>query len=283
MNAPRFLVALGLLAGAGFLPAPRPAAAAAAAFPPTATAEMREDYGAFLRAPDHRAFAIAPGGVWGMATDSASLAQAEEKALAQCREATSQKCHLYAADDAVVFNRAAWDASWLPAPDGAHAATGTAVGDLFPDLVFTGPDGVRHSLADYRGEVVVLHFWASWCGFCQRELPDLARLAGRVGGNARIRFLPVQAREPIATARRWAAAHGIEMPLYDGGGSDVFRLADGSSVPDRSLAHNYPSTYVLDQNGVVVFRHVGPLEDWVDYLPLLTHLARAGRSETAAR
>ncbi len=275
----------GLMAGLVALVAPRlRAAESLAAPPPTATQEAREDYAEFLRAPGHRAFAIAPGGAWGMATDATSQQAAESEALAQCRESTTQTCRLYAVDRRLVFNQAAWDASWRQQSAAAAAAVvGTEVGERFPDLVFTGPDGASHRLSDYRGKVVVLHFWGSWCPICQRELPDLAKLAQAAAHDPAIRIIAVQAREPIAKARRWAALHDIALPLYDGGGDDVFHLANGTVVPDRSLAHNFPSTYVLDPQGVVVFRNIGALQRWPDYLPLLAELAQGHDQRTAAR
>ena len=283
---PRLLVAAGLLAGLFAILAPRlRAAEGAEAAPPTATQQAREDYSEFLRAENHRAFAVGPGGSWGMATDASSLKLAEAKALDQCQAADSQNCLVYAADGKVVLDQAAWLASWRPssAVAAARARSGTEVGDRFPDFVVTGPDGARRSLADFHGQVVVLHFWGSWCGICQRELPELSRLYQRAASIPGLRFVPVQAREPIAASQRWAAAHDIHLPLYDGGGTDAFRLANGRQVSDRSLAHNYPSTYVLDQNGVVVFRHIGELQSWGDYLPLLAHLAATGESRTASR
>jgi thiol-disulfide isomerase/thioredoxin len=51
-----------------------------------------------------------------------------------------------------------------------------AVGRLAPDFVFTAPDGRTVKLSDYRGKPLVLHFWATWCGPCIRELPLIAAL-----------------------------------------------------------------------------------------------------------
>ncbi|MDR1024938.1 MAG: TlpA family protein disulfide reductase [Treponema sp.] len=55
-------------------------------------------------------------------------------------------------------------------------ADGLAVGSRAPDFTFTGPDGGTHSLSDYRGKPLVLHFWATWCGPCVGELPLISRL-----------------------------------------------------------------------------------------------------------
>jgi thiol-disulfide isomerase/thioredoxin len=239
---------------------------------PASSADERGDYAAFLQAPHHRAFAIAPGGDWGMATGQDSLPTAEAKAVAACSAVTDQPCRLYAIDDAVIFDRAAWQAAWTTstAAAAARAPAGTAVGSRFPDLIVTTPEGEARPLSDFAGRVVVLHVWGSWCGPCQQELPDLDRLYRQAAGDPRLVFVPIQARQPIAMARNWARLQGIALPLYDGGGGATFRLAaDGS-------ARKFPTTYVLDGRGVVVFAHAGPVERWPDYLPLLIHLADTG-------
>ncbi len=235
-------------------------------------------YSAFLEAPRHRAFAIAPGGTWGLAIDRPTAAAAAAAALQSCRKETTQFCRLYAVDDRVVFDAEGWAASWQASPaKEQNIRVGIELGDSFPDLALSAPDGKPITLADLRGRVVLLHFWGSWCQFCQKELPELQQLYSSLAPLHNVAFVLIQARESIEVSRRWAARRGFTLPLYDSGtlqrSDSTFRLADGTSIKDRSIADQFPTTYVLDPDGKVVFGHPGFVARWLDYVPLIRHLA----------
>ncbi len=235
-------------------------------------------YSAFLEARQHRAFAIAPGGTWGMAIEQPTAAAAIAAAMQSCRKETTQPCHPYAVDDRVVFDQEGWVASWQTGPvPSRKAPIGIEKGQRFPNLALTSPSGQPVTLADLKGQVVVLHFWGSWCSFCQKELPDLQQLYQSLAPLRRVAFVLVQTREPIEASRRWAERQGYSLPLYDSGiaqrGGSKLRLADGTFVEDRSVADQFPTTYVLDRDGIVAFDHPGLVARWLDYAALIRHLA----------
>lgn len=237
-------------------------------------------YRAYLDQPMHSAFAIAPGGVWTWVSGMTTPALAEQAALQACRERTDQPCHVYAVDGQVVFNDAAWRASWdlgLSPERIAAAPIGTTRADRYPNLALRAPDGKPMTLADLRGKVVFLHYWGSWCPPCKIEFPELQALYDALAGDPNVAFVVVQAREAIATSRTWAAQRAITLPLYDSGHQGredrSFRLGDGSTLDDRQLAPVYPTTYVLDAQGAVVFRKAGPGQHWAQYAPLIRYLA----------
>lgn len=252
-----------------------------AAEPPHLNDAGRAGYRDYLAARDHRAFAVAPGGAWGWSAEAPSREQAEVEAVAACRANTRQKCVPYETDGRRVFDAAAWPTLWGPyanAEQAHQAPEGRQSGERFPDLAFVTAQGKTASLSSLRGKVVVLHFWASWCRPCRRELPELQQLWHGFKGRPDVAFVLLQAREPIATSRRWAADQGIALPLADSGakseGDGDFRLVDGRRVPDRSLAPGFPSTYVLDKRGIVVFAHVGDVHGWPEYREFLLDVAR---------
>lgn len=252
---------------------------------PHLDARGKDGYRQFLATPAPRAFAIAPGGAWGYSTEATTADLAEQEALANCQANTRQRCRVYARDHEVVLSSADWVRAWGPYKTAAEAArtqTGTLPGQRFPDLLFKDARGHPVKLSDLRGKVVVLHFWGSWCPPCQREMPDLARLVDTSRQARDIRYVFLQVREDYATASAWASRIARGLPLFDsgmtGGGDASFRLADGGRIADRAIAMAFPTSYVLDKHGIVVFSHAGPVAAWDQYVPFLRDAAtRSGR------
>lgn len=244
----------------------------------------RDGYRHFLAILPPRAFAIAPGGAWGYSTETSSTDLAEQEALANCQAQTLQPCQIYASGEMVVFNQALWERSWGPyldAQEATRADIGSDKGERFYDLAFQTAASQPVKLSNLRGQVVVLHFWGSWCAPCLRELPELAKLASQLADEKGIRFVSLQVREDYASARAWANPVAPGLPLYDSGaqaeGDGDFVLADGQHIADRLFAKVFPTTYVLDKHGIVVFAHSGPVAHWEEYRPfLLDAAARSG-------
>jgi len=245
----------------------------------------REGYRVFLQQSLHRAFAIAPGGAWSWKADAPSATLAEEEALQACGENTEQQCVLYALDNQVVFDAKAWPKLWGPYKSKAEAASakvGKRRGQRFYDLAIKNPAGKPLKLSALRGKVVLLHFWGTWCPPCRQEMPELQKLNQELGQSRDIQLVLLQMREDIDTARMWAENQHFSLPLYDSGiadaGSDLLTLADGKQIRDREMAMVFPTTYVLDKQGVVVFSHSGPVQGWPQYLPFLRDVAaRSGK------
>lgn len=252
---------------------------------PHAGSAGREGYRVFLQQPLHRAFALAPGGAWSWKADASSAMQAEDEALQACGEHTEQQCVLYALDNQVVFDAKAWPKLWGPYKSKAEAAgatVGKRRGQRFYDLAIRSPAGKPLKLSALRGKVVLLHFWGTWCSPCRQEMPELQKLNRELGPSRDVQLVLLQMREDIDTARMWAENQRFDLPLYDSGiadvGSDSLKLADGKQIRDRELAMVFPTTYVLDKHGVVVFSNSGPVRGWSQYLPFLRDVAaRSGK------
>ena len=106
----------------------------------------------------------------------------------------------------------------------------SGVGDPAPNFAFILADGRGADLASLRGKPVVLNFWATWCGPCRAEMPDLVALHE---GNADVVVLEVNVREELAAIEDFAAEFGMTMPSCGSGGRDWPRLRRAQHADDR--------------------------------------------------
>jgi thiol-disulfide isomerase/thioredoxin len=112
-------------------------------------------------------------------------------------------------------------------------------------------DGGALDLADHRGQVVVVNYWASWCGPCRGEAPALVAAHKRLHD---VTFVGLDRNDDSnANALAFVRTYGVPYPsLYDSGGKLL--LAFNGAVPPTSL----PSTIVLDADGRVAAVVLGP-------------------------
>lgn len=259
--------------------APAAGASDAAALP-HADQRARDGYHEYLQTEMHRAFAIAPGGAWAWRSGLDNADQAATAAVTACQANSEQVCIVYAINDEVVLNRKRWPTLWRPYSSAAQAAkarAGRHRGERLPDLLLTGPDAKPLALSSLRGKVAVVHFWGTWCPTCLHELPQLDRLIRKLKDVPDVAFVFTQMREPYAAAQDWLRRHDLNLPLYDSGShrpqDNRLRLAGGGTLVDRALATVYPTTYVLDRHGIVVFSMRGSPDDWSQYEAFLRDLA----------
>ena len=245
----------------------------------------QDGYRNFLEVNKHRAFAIAPGGAWSWKGGEVSAASASQNTLRTCQEDSGLSCILYAVDDRVVFDEKSWARLWGPYLNHAEAHVahaGLNRGERFYNLTFRNAAGKSISLSDLQGKVVLLHFWGSWCPPCRREIPELNNLYQTLGASSGIQMVLLQVQEDFGVSRQWARQQHLKLPLYDSGVKSralaSLTLADGNIINDRDIAPAFPTTYILDKYGIVVFSNIGPVARWQQYLPLLRDVAaRSGK------
>jgi peroxiredoxin len=119
-----------------------------------------------------------------------------------------------------------------------------------PELKAHDLTGAPKTLSDYRGKVVVLNFWATWCPPCQREMPSLERLRGQMKGRP-LEIVAVSSAETPEEVNAYLAKMKLGFPIL---------LDTDSSNTRRWKVFALPTTFVLDAEGQV--RHVltGPTE-----------------------
>jgi thiol-disulfide isomerase/thioredoxin len=146
-----------------------------------------------------------------------------------------------------------------PASNGQSFVSGSAGTTVFggrnpplaPAVSGTTLAGARLSLARFRGHVLVMNFWGSWCTPCRAEAPALASLARRFG-PAGVQFLGVDIRDTPASAEAFQRNFAITYPSLNDPG-DQIALAFRSTVPPAGI----PTTLVISRNGRIAARVIG--------------------------
>lgn len=122
-----------------------------------------------------------------------------------------------------------------------------------PALALKGLDDATHRLADYRGKVVLLNFWATWCGPCRDEMPSIQELKDKLAGKPFV-VLAVNLDEPESRIRKFLSQMKVKL--------DFPILLD----PEREVARAWgarilPASYVIGADGKIRYSLVGEL-DW---------------------
>jgi thiol-disulfide isomerase/thioredoxin len=111
-----------------------------------------------------------------------------------------------------------------------------------PDIPFTGPDGKPMKLADLKGQVVVVNFWATWCAPCKEEMPSLAKLAKDYADRG-VKVVPISVDrlEDGAAARDFLRTHG-GLQFYN---DPEYRVVFGLNPRPDGI----PTTVIYDKAG----------------------------------
>jgi thiol-disulfide isomerase/thioredoxin len=136
---------------------------------------------------------------------------------------------------------------------GSYAATFFKAGSRPAAPAVTGKTLAGHklSLASYRGHVVVINFWGSWCGPCRQEAPALGTLA-RQFQSGDVRFLGVDLGDNLSGAQAFMRTFRIGYPSLSDP-SDQIALAFRGTVPPSAI----PTTLLIDRSGRIAARIVG--------------------------
>jgi peroxiredoxin len=110
-----------------------------------------------------------------------------------------------------------------------------------------------HTLEDYRGRVVLVNFWASWCRPCVKEMPGMQRLQNAMSGKP-FTLLAVNVEESSGTVWKFAAKVGIHFPLL--------LDRDGNTAYDWGI-DMYPTSFLIDPQGRIRYVAYGP-RNWDD-------------------
>lgn len=138
-----------------------------------------------------------------------------------------------------------------------------------PAIAYVTAKGDEATLADHKGKVVVLNFWATWCAPCVRELPSLDKLAAA---------LPTDAFRVLALSTDRGGKKKAAPFLADLGIENLAADLDPKSKLARALGlRGMPTTYVIDRNGLVIAKLEGIAEwDSAEFVDWLKAVAAGG-------
>ncbi len=123
-------------------------------------------------------------------------------------------------------------------------------GERAPDFSYRLPGGAEQRLSDLRGRLVLLNFWATWCGPCASELPALQATAEAHADSLVV--LGVNRLEPADTIASFAGEHGLTFALV---------ANDSGDIGDRYGARLLPTSYFINRDGTVGALVRGPLAE----------------------
>ena len=126
-----------------------------------------------------------------------------------------------------------------------------------PKIDGTTLDGKQLDVADYKGKVVVLNVWGSWCGPCRAEAKHFAKVAGDTRDEG-VQFVGINTRDSRKSlALNFEKDHGITYPsLFDPTGKLLLRFPKGTLNPQA-----IPSTVVIDRDGKLAARTLAALDE----------------------
>ncbi len=139
---------------------------------------------------------------------------------------------------------------------------GLQVGETAPDFTLSDLDGNAYSLSDFRGKPVMINFWATWCGPCRVEMPEMQKAFEQYGPEG----------FTILALNQDESAETVQDFFYDQLNLTFTPLLDNNSIvaADYGAFGIYPTSFFIDSDGVVAAVHRGPatLEQIEAYLSL---------------
>ena len=123
------------------------------------------------------------------------------------------------------------------------------IGQMAPDFTVKDSTGKEVNLSDFRGKFVLLNFWATWCGPCAKEMPDL-ELMTNAFKERKFQMMAISVDVSEGDVEKFYKDRKLTLPWY----------ADpGRKVASKYSVGKFPETFLIDRNGHVVKHYPGPV------------------------
>lgn len=132
-------------------------------------------------------------------------------------------------------------------------------------IILEDVNGNKINLADEKGKVLFINFWATWCPPCRAEMPSIDALHEKLKDNPKVRFFMVDADGKPRAAGKFMKDKQFGLPVH----------ASSSYIPPEIFSGGLPTTLVVSPEGKVVYHHVG-IADYghPDFLEFLKRFSR---------
>ncbi|TCP59550.1 peroxiredoxin [Tumebacillus sp. BK434] len=132
----------------------------------------------------------------------------------------------------------------------AQGAVGIKAGQYAPDFELVDHQGNKHKLSEFRGQPVLLNFWASWCTPCRLEMEDLADSAKHYQGKVQFFGVNLADQDSPSVSAAFLKKFGVEFPNV---------LDEEGKVSDQYHVLVIPTSFLIDKDGKIVQMVQGPL------------------------
>jgi thiol-disulfide isomerase/thioredoxin len=121
-----------------------------------------------------------------------------------------------------------------------------------PDITLPDLNGTERKLSEWKGKILILNFWATWCSPCRKEIPEFIKLQTELGEKG-LQFVGI-AVEEMETVKEYSKSVGINYPTLIGQVSGI-----NLSIPLGNMISTVPFTVIFDQQGNIIHRQLGEL------------------------
>jgi peroxiredoxin len=132
----------------------------------------------------------------------------------------------------------------------SSAAGAMKIGDVAPDFTRADVSGKQVQLSKYRGQLVLLNFWASWCAPCREEMPLFSKWQREMGARG-LRVIGVSMDDDAREVQKFLAAYPVSYPIV---------MGDARFAEHFGGVLGLPLSYVIDAQGRVVARYQGEVD-----------------------